>query len=402
MINLDLEKKVLSMLLLKNELLLEVELLEEDFSSNTNKTIFLLIKKYKSNVEQMIWKLKDEEKDYLYEILSITFSTQTFVEDVEELKELAELRRIQGIAKSIQFAIADGVGLAKIQDKILELEQEKVIKANIGEVIQEIVEECTGIRKIVKYDCGYVKLDEYIWGFRPDNLVIVWARPSVGKTMFALNLLLNQVNQWIKSAFFSLEMSNKSITQRILAINSGIPMRVLMGELNSNQLTTLNRSIEQFDQQLKSLTLIDNAFKISEIVRQITYLHKKEGLQIAYIDYLWLIRGQGQNKNLEIWNITRELKLLAMKLWIPIILLAQLNRKSEDRGWLKEPILSDLRDSGSIEQDADTVMMIHRELEDDPKTMKVFIRKNRNWPIGDLELDCYPASMQIWEKTNPF
>lgn len=399
--NLDLEKKILSMLLLNNDLFLATDLEETDFSSEQHKNLFLLAKKYKSNVEQMAWKLKDEAKDYLYEVFATAFSTQSFAEDVAELKELTELRRIHWIAKSIQFAIADGADLWRIQDKILELEQEKAEKADMSQVLQEIVEETTGIREIVKYDCWFPKLDTLLWGFRPWQLVIVWARPSVGKTMWALNLMLNQVESWIKSAFFSLEMDNKSITQRILAINSAIPMRALLGVMNSEQLTKLNASIEKFNTQLKSLILIDNAFKISEIVRQITYLHKKEGLQIAYIDYLWLIRGQGQNRNLEIWNITRELKLLAMELWIPIILLAQLNRESEKRA-IKEPILADLRDSWNIEQDADTVIMLHRELMDTPNLMTVFVKKNRNWPVGEIEFDCEPASMQIAEKDNPF
>lgn len=399
--NLDLEKKILSMLLLNNDLFLATELEETDFSSEEHKNLFLLAKKYKSNVEQMAWKLKDEAKDYLYEVFATAFSTQSFLEDVAELKELTELRRIHWIAKSIQFAIADGADLWRIQDKILELEQEKAEKADMSQVLQEIVEETTGIREIVKYDCWFPKLDTLLWGFRPWQLVIVWARPSVGKTMWALNLMLNQVESWVKSAFFSLEMDNKSITQRILAINSAIPMRALLGVMNSEQLSKLNVSIEKFNTQLKSLILIDNAFKISEIVRQITYLHKKEGLQIVYIDYLWLIRGQGQNRNLEIWNITRELKLLAMELWIPIILLAQLNRESEKRA-IKEPILADLRDSWNIEQDADTVIMLHRELMDTPNLMTVFVRKNRNWPVGEIEFDCEPASMQIAEKNNPF
>lgn len=399
--NLDLEKKVLSMLLMDTDLLLESELTEDDFSWVLHKKFFQLIKQYWANLERIVEKFAPDDKDYAYEVFTVALSTSSFVDDVTHLKELTELRRIHALARGIQIAIADGAELSKIQEKIPEFEQEKIVKADIHSVIQEIVEETTGTREVIQYPSGYVTVDKYLWGFRPWQLVVIWARPAVGKTMFAINLLLNQVEHKTKAVFFSLEMTNKSITQRILSRSSKIPVRALMGTLTPEQLNVMNVALEWFTEYLKDLTLIDTAFTISEIVRQITYLKKKEGLQIAYIDYLGLIRGQGQNRNYEIGNITRELKLLAMKLDIPIILLAQLNRGTENRGW-GIPQLSDLRDSGSIEQDADIVLLLHRDVENAPRELSVFARKNRNWPIWEIELICEASSMQIGEKRASF
>ena len=150
----------------------------------------------------------------------------------------------------------------------------------------------------------------------------------------------------------------------------------------------------KLEAQLKNLTLIDSVYTLPQITRMIKYLHKKSWLDLVYIDYLQIFDIKGDNRNLEIGKITRTLKKLAKDLQISIILLSQLNRSLETRGD-QDPKLSDLRDSGSIEQDADIVLMLGRDLEYEPETMKVFIRKNRNWSLWEVELVCKPASMQI-------
>ena len=119
-------------------------------------------------------------------------------------------------------------------------------------------------------------------------------------------------------------------------------------------------------------------------------------LDIVYIDYVWLIEVKAENRNLEISKITRTLKMLAMQLKIPIVILAQLSRAVEKRFWGDEPILSDLRDSWSIEQDSDVVLMLHR-MED--WNLKVLVRKNRNWPLWPCYQKILARYMQIWDMT---
>lgn len=156
-----------------------------------------------------------------------------------------------------------------------------------------------------------------------------------------------------------------------------MPVANMKKQANETQLKHIEQAMKMLDEQLKNLTLIDNISTLPGLLRSIRYLHKKEHIQLFYIDYLGLIEVKGDNKNLEISKITRNLKVLAAQLGVTIVLLSQLNRGIENRAD-PDPKLSDLRDSGAIEQDADVVLMLARDLEYDPTTLKVFVRKNRN------------------------
>lgn len=391
--NLELEKQVLAKLMIDADLLLESELSENDFVNPTHKKLFQTIKEVGSNLALIQSKFIEEEQDYILEIAAMLM-TSGRKENYAELKRLTEVRRLETILKGLQMAIDDDQSLDLIYEKIAQFDKQEIQVADIKEVLVEIVAELTGTVTAIYHPTGYTKLDKYLRWFTPGQLNIIAARPSIGKTMVAMNFLLKQTEADKKIALFSLEMTNKEISQRILARNSGMPVDQMNKPATPEQLDRVNTAMIKLEAQLKNLTLIDSVYTLPQITRMIKYLHKKSWLDLVYIDYLQIFDIKGDNRNLEIGKITRTLKKLAKDLQISIILLSQLNRSLETRGD-QDPKLSDLRDSGSIEQDADIVLMLGRDLEYEPETMKVFIRKNRNWSLWEVELVCKPASMQI-------
>ena len=375
------------------DLLLENELSEQDFVNPTHKKLLQAIKDSGSNLALIQSKFVEEEQDYILEIAAMLM-TSGRKENYAELKRLTEVRRLETILKGLQMAIDDDQSLDLIYEKIAQFDKQEIQVADMKEVLVEIVAELTGTVTAIYHPTGYTKLDKYLRWFTPGQLNIIAARPSIGKTMVAMNFLLKQTEADKKIALFSLEMTNKEISQRILARNSGMPVDQMNKTATPEQLERVNTAMIKLEAQLKNLTLIDSVYTLPQITRMIKYLHKKSWLDLVYIDYLQIFDIKGDNRNLEIGKITRTLKKLAKDLQISIILLSQLNRSLETRGD-QDPKLSDLRDSGSIEQDADIVLMLGRDLEYEPETMKVFIRKNRNWSLWEVELVCKPASMQI-------
>lgn len=392
--NLELEKQILAKLMIDADLLLENELSEQDFVNPTHKKLLQAIKDSGSNLALIQSKFVEEEQDYILEIAAMLM-TSGRKENYAELKRLTEVRRLETILKGLQMAIDDDQSLDLIYEKIAQFDKQEIQVADMKEVLVEIVAELTGTVTAIYHPTGYTKLDKYLRWFTPGQLNIIAARPSIGKTMVAMNFLLKQTEADKKIALFSLEMTNKEISQRILARNSGMPVDQMNKPATPEQLERVNTAMIKLEAQLKNLTLIDSVYTLPQITRMIKYLHKKFWLDLVYIDYLQIFDIKGDNRNLEIGKITRTLKKLAKDLQISIILLSQLNRSLETRGD-QDPKLSDLRDSGSIEQDADIVLMLGRDLEYEPETMKVFIRKNRNWSLWEVELVCKPASMQIW------
>lgn len=391
--NLELEKQILAKLMIDADLLLENELSEQDFVNPTHKKLLQAIKDSGSNLALIQSKFVEEEQDYILEIAAMLM-TSGRKENYAELKRLTEVRRLETILKGLQMAIDDDQSLDLIYEKIAQFDKQEIQVADMKEVLVEIVAELTGTVTAIYHPTGYTKLDKYLRWFTPGQLNIIAARPSIGKTMVAMNFLLKQTEADKKIALFSLEMTNKEISQRILARNSGMPVDQMNKPATPEQLDRVNTAMIKLEAQLKNLTLIDSVYALPQITRMIKYLHKKSWLDLVYIDYLQIFDIKGDNRNLEIGKITRTLKKLAKDLQISIILLSQLNRSLETRGD-QDPKLSDLRDSGSIEQDADIVLMLGRDLEYEPETMKVFIRKNRNWSLWEVELVCKPASMQI-------
>ena len=241
---------------------------------------------------------------------------------------------------------------------------------------------------------GFASLNEYTSGLQPSDLIIVAARPGMGKTSFALNIAMHlglRENKQI--GVFSLEMSREQLFLRLLTGLGRIDAhRLRTGRLNKEEWATLTHA---FGELAGAPIFIDDTAGITvlEMRAKSRRLKLEQGLDLIIVDYLQLMRSRSafENRNQEISDISRSLKELAKELHIPVIAISQLSRAPEQRGGDRRPQLSDLRESGAIEQDADLVMFIYREevykpTEENRGRAQLIIAKQRNGPIGTLDL----------------
>lgn len=292
-----------------------------------------------------------------------------------------------------------------IQDAILHFDQ--LLDKNIPEVnddfssavddkfteIQDVVSEK---RKISKFKLGFSDIDTLLGGFKPAELSIIAARPSVGKTAFAVNVMLNMAMDLVPSYFFSLEMGKSELISRMMSTITGIDnMKIRNYRLNASEIKLLKEASD--DMKIMPIHLADgSAVTLSDIRMRCKRLKRTKGLNVVFVDYLQLIQPpKAFSREREIGIISSGLKAIAKDLDISMVALSQLNRSTESRED-HEPKLSDLRDSGSIEQDADNVIFLHRpemyklkEFDDHSSTKnicEVIVAKQRNGPIGKAKL----------------
>ncbi len=240
---------------------------------------------------------------------------------------------------------------------------------------------------------GFSKLDKLLGGFQKSDLIILAARPGVGKTSLALNIAVNAAKRYgQRVAFFSLEMSSEQLVQRLLAAETGInQQRLRLGEIADDEWPIL---MEAAGVLSETLLFIDDTPAVSalELRTKARRLQAEHGLDMVIVDYLQLMRGdtRSENRVQEISYISRALKSLARELEVPPIALSQLSRAVESRSDHK-PVLSDLRESGAIEQDADVVMFIYREDMVKENTERkniadIIVAKHRNGPTDTVPL----------------
>ena len=250
---------------------------------------------------------------------------------------------------------------------------------------------------------GFIDLDYKTSGFQPSDLVLIAARPSMGKTAFVLNVVEHvAMKKNMPCMIFSLEMSAEQLVQRMLAMETGIDSQKLrIGNLNDNDWDQLIRGVVQVG---SSKIMIDDTpgISITELRSKCRKIKLEKGLDIVIIDYLQLMSGSGkssENRQQEISEISRNLKALARELKAPVVALSQLSRACETRTDHR-PMLSDLRESGAIEQDADIVMFLYREdyykkVTENINEAEVIIAKQRNGPIGTVKLVWKPETTKF-------
>lgn len=242
---------------------------------------------------------------------------------------------------------------------------------------------------------GFTDFDQITTGLHEDNLIIIAARPAMGKTAFALNIAQNVAKNSDKAvAIFSLEMGAESLVERMLSAEGLIPSyHVRTGNLSESE---WRRMISAQERLARGKIFIDDTagIRISEIRSKAKRLaQENDGLGLIVIDYLQLIEGRGrENRQQEVSEISRQLKIIAKELKVPVIALSQLSRGVDQRND-KRPILSDLRESGSIEQDADIVAFLYREAyykrdeqEEPDNVTKLILEKNRHGSLGTVQL----------------
>jgi replicative DNA helicase len=288
----------------------------------------------------------------------------------------------------------------------------------VEDLTEEILWDMSWENEVVSYKTGFKNLDIYLNGFLPWQLNIIAGTSSTGKSLIAVNFILKHLVDSRKVAFFSLEMTNKEILQRMFANLTWTPMNAIKDKTSKENYDKVKSLAKDFKTFIDwNLFMYDNKLTLAWIVSEIRALKRKTHLDLVYIDYLGIISvAKWENRNLEVATITRTLKLLAKELKITIVALAQLNREADK--WDRVPELSHLRDSWAIWQDADDVIMalnLWKSFEWEDKyteeqrkqILRFYIRKNRNWPTWEADLRVIYSKMQLtddlsFSDSNPF
>lgn len=321
------------------------------------------------------------------------------------IEEKSILRRLIRTATTIAtdgYTREDDVEglLNESERKILEVSQRKNTKGfqNIKDVLVAAYDKIETLHNrkgdITGIPTGFIELDKMTAGFQRNDLIIVAARPSVGKTAFALNIAQNVATKTDENvAIFSLEMGSDQLVMRMLCAEGNIDaQRLRTGALTADDWAKLTMAMGSL---ANGGIYIDDTpgIRVSEIRAKCRRLKQESGLGMILIDYLQLIQGSGksgENRQQEVSEISRSLKALARELQVPVIALSQLSRGVESRQD-KRPMMSDIRESGSIEQDADIVAFLYREDYYERETenkniIEIIIAKQRNGPVGTVQL----------------
>jgi replicative DNA helicase len=418
--NIEAEQSILSAILIDNNTLPEVlEILsEKDFYREVHQKIFaamvdLFERSEPADLITVTNILKEQGQlesvggaTYLSELVDTIPMATNAAHYAKIIHEKATLRRLIERAASITSRCFEDRGdmediLDFAERSIFEISEDKVKPAfhSLADILTDTykaVEQAYENKVLVTgVPTGYHELDQLTSGFQPGDLVIIAGRPSMGKTALALNITQSAAAATgIPSAIFSLEMSKEQLSLRLLSSEARVDSSKMRGGfLKESDLARINRAAGT----LYDLPVfIDDSAAISalEIRAKARRMKMEKGLGFIIIDYLQLMRGRAsaERRDLEISEISRSLKALAKELHIPVVALSQLNRKVEDRT-NKRPILSDLRESGAIEQDADVIMFIYRDEvyntePDNPNRgiAEVHVAKQRNGPIGTVKL----------------
>ncbi len=326
-------------------------------------------------------------------------------EDYARIVEQAAVRRrmLEAANQIARLAYDEGVGLEEVMNDaekaVFGVSERRLTRdlAPIQEVLSEYydrIEELSArAGEIQGVPTGFFDLDKLLTGLQPSDLLIVAGRPGMGKTGFALSVAKNAAQTHKKHvAIFSLEMSNEQLVQRLISQETGIDsQRLRTGQLESHEWPLFTHAIEVLND---TRIFLDDTPAITplQLRTKCRRLHLEYRLDLVIVDYLQLMSGDARNDNRvqEVSYISRNLKILARELNVPVLAAAQLSRAVEQRAD-KKPVLSDLRESGSLEQDADIVMFIYRPevYDEDPSKQnlaEIIIAKHRNGPVGSVQL----------------
>ncbi len=355
---------------------------------------------------------------YIVELYDITPSTRNIMHYANLVKRYSIYREIRSVLLSSTEEMNQGNAdidslTATLFDQVeramerAKTSQFKNMKDITGEVFQEIVARMSGEGQNIAIPTGFSTLDQIV-GLGKGDLVILAARPSMGKTAFALNIALNVAGKNHRDesekktvALFSLEMGADQLVSRMICSEGMLDSeKIKKGTLDNDDMMKLETAVHFLNQ--KNIFIEDSAFiKVNEVKAKCKLLKNEHGLDLVVIDYLQLLQGSKRtdNRQQEVSEISRSLKQMARELDCPVIALSQLSRSVESRHD-KRPMMSDLRESGSIEQDADIVSFLYRsdyyrsedadenEVQEpsDVSTVEVIVAKNRNGQVGTAEL----------------
>ena len=422
--NIEVEQAVLGAMFLDRDALnLAVENLQPDyFYKKSHELIFrAMVKLFEQDAEIDLLSVADILKQwgkldeigghvYLAEIMNSTPTSANIQYHIEIVKNKALTRLL---IKTCNIIIDEAYSEEKEIDKLLDFAEQNVFEISekrlkkgfdpIKPIVERTFERIDQLYHSSKagvtgVPSGYVKLDQLTAGLQPSDLVILAGRPSMGKTAFALNIARNAaIEHGIPVGIFSLEMSSDSLAMRLLCTEAKVNiMSVRTGKFTKEE---MGRLTEYATKLMAAPIFIDDtpAMNVLELRAKARRLKAEHNIQLLVVDYLQLMEGKGDNRQQEITHISRSLKAIAKELDVPVLALSQLSRAVETRDKSKKPQLSDLRESGSIEQDADVVMFVYRpeyygimEFQDTGESThnmcEIIIGKQRNGPTGTVRL----------------
>ena len=426
---LEMEKKLLSAMMLKDgEVIPEVApiLKAEDFYREEHRCIYrAMLQVYSRGTPPDVLLIADEltrtgelqkvRRDYLFALIDYEFTTTRAVMHAKTIKEKAELRRLIQACEEIMY---DSGEEKKPVKEILEEAERKLfavtlkraekfepIEAIMQRAFERIIHKAEHPGEITGVETKLIGLDRILNGLQKSDLIILAARPSMGKTALALNIATNAAKSGATVAIFSLEMSKGQIAERLMSTLSGVnSQNMKTGNLTDEEMRSLINAVEE----IAGLRLqIDDTpgIGLMEMRSKLRRLTHETGLDLIVIDYLQLMQGaRAENRQQEISEISRNLKALAREMDVPILALSQLSRSVEMRAD-KKPQLSDLRESGSLEQDADIVMFLYRDEyynrddEANKNIAELIIAKNRNGPTTSIGLQFHKETMRFGDLT---
>lgn len=427
--NIEAEQSVLGSLLLDKDAVIKIadNLLTEDFYRDDHSVIYqAILKLFEQRKPIDVLTLTDilesqkKVKDiggvsYLATLVNSVPTAAHVVHYANIVHQKAVLRRLISAANNIsQLGYKEtediDVLLDKAESELFGVSQKysrqyfTPIKSILTEAFDRIDDLHKNKGKIRGVPTGFRDLDNILAGLQPSDLIIIAARPSMGKTSLALNIAEHVASkEKIPVAVFSLEQSKEQLVDRLLCGEAGVDAwKLRTGNLSEADFPKIGYAMGILSE---SLLYIDDApmLNVMEIRTKCRRLQSEHGLGLVVVDYLQLMQGRSTsadaNRVQEVSEISRGLKGLARELDVPVIVLSQLNRAVEHRPD-KRPMLADLRDSGSIEQDADVVAFIYREDYYNPETdrkgiSEILIRKHRNGPIGSIELFFIPEQTRF-------
>ena len=421
--NLDAEQSVLGSLLIDRDAIIQVApiLKHEDFYQPSHCLIYQAINDLYTRQEPTdVVTLTDEliRRDKLESVGGVSYLTSlvsvvptaVHVEYYARIVErTATLRRlIDAGTKVVGIAFREGIdtleALDEAEQAVFDVSQNRVPRGftPIKDVLDELFDQMTeGGGRVLGVPTGFIGLDRVLGGLQRSDLIIIAARPSVGKTALALSMAYNAAVSHKKIVgFISLEMSAQQIVQRLLASETGINShRLRMGQINDDEWSAVSRAYGKLSEA--SVFIDDGGIStVNDVRTKARRLQAEYGLDLLVIDYLQLMQSRrSDNRVQEISEISRGLKQLARELDIPVVALSQLSRAVENRSDHR-PLLSDLRESGSIEQDADVVMLIYREDRYDTETNRkgiaeINIAKHRNGSTENVSLRFFEATTRF-------
>lgn len=353
---------------------------------------------------------------YLGEIANSTPSAANAARYAEIVRERATLRGLLRIASDLQDACSSPEGRSSAEiaaaieaDMLKMLDRSEGDPVPLHQAMAEVLSDVDARRErggqLAGLATGFRRLDDMTGGLEPGQLVIVAARPSVGKTVIGCNIAAHAAAAGSPVLFCTLEMTRREIAARIMAARSGVTVQAMRAG------TSAHADWEAMSGSVSASSnwpmFIDDrpAVTVPYVRAKARRIQRAAGLELIIIDYLQLMRGTGDTRAQEVGSVSRGLKALAKELRVPIIALAQLNRANESRTD-RRPTLADLRDSGEIEQDADIVAMLHRESmhRDAPEwagLAELLVRKNRNGPTGECLLALDGPRMRFTDQDGP-